>query len=53
MKRKYKMKYQVKEVKISAALYSIAQIANNEIFSITAVTFFVYDSMFVNSYCTT
>jgi len=44
------MKYQAKEVKISTALYSIAK---NEKFSKTAVTFLVYDNMFVNSYYTT
>ena len=50
-RKKYKRKYQVKEVKISTALYSIAH-CWNEKFSKTAVTFLVYDNMFVNSYYT-
>jgi len=48
------MKYQVKEVKISTALYSM-RIAKNEDFSktgVTLVTFFIYDNMFVNRYYT-
>jgi len=40
-KEEVQMKYQVKEVKISTALYSIA-IAKNEKFCKTAVTFLVY-----------
>jgi len=41
---------QVTEVTISTRLYSIAK---NENVSKTAVTFLVFDTMFVNSYCTT
>jgi len=53
-RKKYKMEHQVKEVKISAILFCIQlTIAKYENFSKTAVTFLVYDSMFVNSYCTT
>ena len=40
-KEEVQMKYQVKEVKISTALYSIA-IAKNEKFCKTTVTFLVY-----------
>ena len=40
------------EVKISTALYSIAHYQKWK-FSRTAVTFLIYDNMFVNSYYTT
>jgi len=46
------MEHQVKEVKISTTLYSINHCQNENI-SKTAVTFLVFDSMFVNSCCTT
>jgi len=46
------MEHQVKEVKISTTLYSINHCQNENI-SKTAVTFLVFDSMFVNSYWTT
>ena len=48
-RRKYKTEDQVKVVKISTILYSINH-CQNEKFSKAAVTFLVYDSMFVNSY---
>jgi len=50
--RNYKMEHQVKEVKIVDHCIHLT-IAKNENISKTAVTFLVFDSMFVNSYCTT
>ena len=52
MNRKYKMEHQIKEVKIVQHCIQLT-IAKNENISKTAVTFLVFDSMFVNSYCTT
>jgi len=46
------MEHQVKEVKIVDHCIHLT-IAKNENISKTAVTFLVFDSMFVNSYCTT
>jgi len=46
------MEHQVKEVKIVQHCIQLT-IVKNENSSITAVTFLVFDSMFVNSYCTT
>ena len=50
--RKYKMEHQVKEVKIVQHCIQLT-IAKNENISKTAVTFLVFDNMFVNSCCTT
>jgi len=56
-RKKYKIKYQVKEVKLVQHCIQLP-IAKNENFSKwklskTAVSFLVYDNMFVNSYYTT
>jgi len=50
-RKKYKIEHQVREVKIRTTLYSINH-CQNETFS-KKITFLVYASMFVNSYCTT
>ena len=47
-----KWSIKLKEVKIVQHRIQLA-IAKNENISKTAVTFLVFDSMFVNSYCTT
>jgi len=52
MKMKYEMEHQLKEVKIVQHCIQ-STIAKNENISKTAVTFLLFDSMFVNSYCTT
>jgi len=46
------MEHQIKEVKILQHCIQLT-IVKNENISKTAVTFLVFDSMFVNSYCTT
>jgi len=46
------MEHQVKEVKISTTLYSINHCQKWKFFQ-NSSNFLAYDSMFVNSYCTT
>jgi len=49
-RRKYKTKHQVKEVKLVQHCIQLTIAKNDNFFR--GVTFFVYDNMFVNSYCT-
>jgi len=53
-RKKYRMEHQDKLKKLKLIQHCIQlTIAKNESFSKTAATFLAYDSMFVNSCCTT